>query len=212
MKRLLVTLFAVLIAPFATANDLKPGQDYIVLDQPISSNAPGKVEVVEFFSYMCNHCMDFNPILKDWTAKQAKDVSVRMVPVSLGRPAWDRLSALFYAAEMTGNLDRLHAAAFTAIHGERTNFSSNEKIFEWVAAKGVDVKKFRDAFESFGMQSQIRRGEQDYTNSKSDGTPSLVIGGRYLVNNRAIGSNADRLRIADGLVALARKDLAAAKK
>ena len=48
---------------------------------PISPAQPtedaAKIEVVEFFSYGCPHCAEFNPVLSAWVAKQQGDVVVK---------------------------------------------------------------------------------------------------------------------------------------
>ena len=74
-----------------------------VLDPPRPTEHPGKIEVVEFFSYGCPHCAEFAPILERWSAKQQKDVVLRRVPVSFGRPAWANMARLFYSLEVTGH-------------------------------------------------------------------------------------------------------------
>lgn len=198
------------VAP-ATAQ-IQLGKEYALIDPPLPSQAPpGKIEVVEFFSYGCPHCNDFNPFVKSWEAKMAADVTFRKVPVAFGRPAWERLSAIYYALEITGDLARLDQAVFTAVHGERFNFSSNDKIVEWAIGRGVDKTKINDALNSFGMQSRIRRGDQEFAAAKLQGVPAVVVAGRYLVNLHAVNGYGDTPRLINEVVALARKELAGKK-
>ncbi len=87
------------------------GTDYRKIAVPAPTPAPDKIEVLEFFSYMCPHCAAFNPRVIAWVAKLPKDVSFRRVPVGFERPQWLNLSRGFYALQVTGDYPRLDAAA-----------------------------------------------------------------------------------------------------
>jgi thiol:disulfide interchange protein DsbA len=174
------------------------GREYVLIEPPQPTDNPGKIEVVEFFSYGCPHCSDFHPLLSAWIAKQAADVVVRKVPVTFGRAAWSNIARLFYALETTGDLARLDADVFKAIHAERQNLFEERGINEWVAKKGVDPKKFADAFASFGVQSKVKRGDQMAQAYRIQGVPALGVQGRYLVGER---QPAENLATVDRLIA-----------
>jgi thiol:disulfide interchange protein DsbA len=128
MKRLVALLFATLISCFALsgpglAADLQAGRDYKPINPPLASPRD-KIEVLEFFSYGCNHCNDFHPLISQWAARLPKDVSFRRVPVSFNRPEWARLSRIYFALEATGDLAKLDAAVFLAIHEQRVPFKT----------------------------------------------------------------------------------------
>lgn len=212
MHRILTTLlgwFAALALCTAPAFAAEPqaNRDYtpIVPAQPTQAPA-GKIEVVEFFSYGCPHCSDFHPTLSAWAAKLPADVSFRRVPISFSRPAWARLAKIYYALEMTGNLAKLDGAVFHALHEQRMNFATDEAVIDWAAGKGIDRKKFADAMTSFGMQSQVARGDQEAAANKISGVPALVVDGRFLAINGAATSFDDLLKITDALIDKARKE------
>ena len=114
-----------------------------------------KIEVVEFFSYGCPHCADFNPLLHAWAAKQPGDVVVKKVPITFGRAAWANIAKLYYTLEITGDLQRLESDVFKAIHVERQNLFEERALTEWVVKKGVDAKKSSETFNSFGVMSKV---------------------------------------------------------
>jgi protein dithiol oxidoreductase (disulfide-forming) len=208
MTRVFLIALSLIASVFALplqAQELELGKHYTLIDPPLASSAPtGKIEVVEFFSYGCNHCNDFHPLVAQWQGKLAKDVSFRRVPVSFGRPAWEKLSSIYYGLEATGQLAKLDSAVFKAVHQERMNFNSNEAITGWVSTHGGDAKKMNDALNGFSMKSQIRRGDDEAKVAKIGGVPAMVVGGKYLVNNAAATGYEDLLRITDALVAKAR--------
>ena len=208
MKRtLLIALSCCLtaIAGPTMAADLQAGKHYTAVNPPLTTPA-GKIEVVEFFSYGCNHCSDFNPVLHNWASKLPKDVSLRRVPVSFGRPEWARLAKIYYALEASGQLAKLDTEVFRAIHEQRIRFANDDAVVQWVASKGGDAKKFSEAFNGFSIQSQVSRGDQEASTAKVPGVPALVIDGRYLIKNDAANSYQDLLTISEDMITLAKKD------
>lgn len=179
------------------------GRDFVVLNPPVSTDDAAKIEVVEFFSYGCPHCADFNPLLNLWAAKLPADVVLKKVPVSFGRAAWGNAAKLFYALEITGDLKRLESDVFKAIHQERTNLFDEKTIVSWVSARGVDRKKFTDAFGSFGVQSKVRRGDQMAAAYKIEGVPAMAVDGKFLVASLQFEQ---QLAVADKLIARARSE------
>ena len=57
-------------------------EDYIVLDNPRARRAGEPIEVIEFFSYACVHCKNFEPLLDEWLEDQDEDVEFRRQPTT----------------------------------------------------------------------------------------------------------------------------------
>ncbi|KAF0163605.1 MAG: thiol:disulfide interchange protein DsbA [Rhodocyclaceae bacterium] len=210
MKRLITLLFVALVSSLAMsglgfAAEPQTGRDFKPITPPLPSTK-GKIEVIEFFSYGCPHCSDFHPFVSQWAAKLPKDVSFRRVPVSFNRPEWARLARIYYALEATGDLAKLDAAVFIAIHEQRVAFRTDEAAVTWAASKGADGKKFGDALASFSMQSKVQRGDQEATASRIAGVPALVVDGKFLVNNEAAGNFEELLKLTDAVIAKARQE------
>lgn len=179
------------------------GKDYTPIVPAQPGEEPGKIEVLEFFSYGCPHCADFEPVLSPWIARQGADVVVRKVPVSFGRAAWANIARLYYALEATGDLKRLETDIFKAIHGERVNLFDEKTMQDWLVKKGVDARKFSEVFSSFGIMSKVKRGDQLAQAYKIQGVPALAVDGKYLVGGKDF---AETLAIADKLIAKTRSE------
>ena len=210
MNRLIALLFAGLVSTLAAsgpglAAEPQAGRDFNPINPPLAT-AKGKIEVIEFFSYGCSHCSEFHPTISQWVAKLPKDVSFRRVPVSFNRPEWARLSRIYYALEATGDLAKLDAAVFIAIHEQRVTFRTDEAVVSWAAGKGADGKKFGDALASFSMQSKVQRADQEATAAHISGVPSLAVDGRFLMNNEAAGNYDELLKLTDSVIAKARQE------
>jgi len=182
----------------AQAQTGKPvaGKDYQVLEQRAQVEAPaGKVEVVEFFSYMCPHCNAFEPTFAAWTKKVPKDVIVRRVPVHF-LANFEVLQRMYYAMEAMNLVDKLHANVFAAVHNEHRNLNSAAVAADWVATQGVDRAKFMEQYNSFTVATKATRATQLTNAYRVEGVPSLGVAGRFLTDGTAKG-----IQVVEALVA-----------
>jgi thiol:disulfide interchange protein DsbA len=187
------------------APTLKEGVDWSPINPPQPGDTPGKIEVLEFFSYGCPHCREMHPLVAAWAARLPKDVAVRHVPVSFGRAAWANLVRLYYSLEAEGLLARLDQAVFDAIHLHRVNLFTDKAIFDWVGAQGVDKDKFRATYSSFGIGSKLARADALTASYKVDAVPRLAVAGRFNVLGNNARSPQELLTIAEALLDRARR-------
>src|SRR5574339_634003 len=62
-------------------------KEYKLINPPQKTESGKQIEVVEFFSYACPHCADFEPYLQSWEQRKPKDVAFKMVPMVF-RDSW----------------------------------------------------------------------------------------------------------------------------
>ena len=186
-----------------TGPALVPGTDYVAIPggQPMQP-LDGKVEVVEFFNYICPACYSFKAPFEKWEAQQPADVRVTLVPATF-RADFTTYAKVFYAAQALGVEQRSHDAVYQAIHLQRTlpgegDAMDENKIAAFYAAYGVDAATFKNTMDSFAVAGKLNQAKQFMTRSQIGGTPSLVVNGKYLVKGR---SWEDMLRITEGLIA-----------
>lgn len=179
------------------------GKDYTPINPVQATENAAKIEVLEFFSYGCPHCADFNPLLTAWEAKLPGDVVFKKVPITFGRAAWANIAKLYYTLEITGDLHRLESDVFKAIHAERANLFEEKALTEWVVKKGVDPQKFSDTFKSFGVMSRVKRADQMAQAYKITGVPALAVDGKFLIGGKDFN---ETLANADKLIAKARSE------
>lgn len=182
------------------------GHDYTPIEPAQATDNPAKIEVVEFFSYGCPHCSDFNPTVSKWSAKLPAEVTFKRIPISFGRAQWANLSKLYYALEATGELTKHDSAVFEALHVKGLKLYDDKSIFEWVSARGIDSKKFTDAYNSFGVISKVKRGDQMAQAYKIQGVPALAVDGKYLVLNEGITGHEDLVARTDKVIDKARSE------
>lgn len=177
---LLTLTVALGILPAVHAQQLTAGTDYRVIVPALPSDNPGKIEVIEFFSYACPHCHTLNPIITLWASRQPSDVVFRRLPIS-GSPFYTLMARLYYALESVGEVQRLDTAIFDALHNKNLRLVDEKSLTEWLASQNVDIRKFSEAFNAFGVDSKLRRAEQLRQTAKIGGVPAIVVDGRYQV-------------------------------
>lgn len=178
---LCVLAAVVLCAPRLAAAQLVEGRDYRVLKPQRPTSSPGKIEVLEFFSYGCPHCNDFYPLVTAWLAKQPKDVVFKRVAVGFGRPAWVNLARTYYALEADGDLQKLDGPLFHALHEEHRPLFDEPSIAAWVVSQGGDGEKFANAYASFGVNNQTVQSDQLVEDYGVDGIPTIAVDGKYVM-------------------------------
>jgi len=202
-RRFVSALAALAAVPVLPAFAQGAGGDYTPITPAQPTESPGKIEVLEFFSYGCPHCAEFSPQLAAWAAKLPGDVVLRKVPVGFGRAAWNNVGRLYYALEATGDAARLEGDIFKAIHLEHVNLFDEKTALDWIAKRGVDGKRFADTYNSFSVQSRVRRGDQLAQAYRVTGVPALAVEGRFLVGGKDYG---EALAITDKLIAKVRAE------
>jgi protein dithiol oxidoreductase (disulfide-forming) len=184
------------VMPLAVHAQGVEGTDYRKIEPPQPTMSPGKIEVIEFFSYMCPHCNEFYPLVTTWAAKLPKNVVFRRVPVGFNRPAWINLARAYYALQASGDLDKLDGALFHAIHEEHLQLFDEPSLADWVGKNGGNADKFATAYTSFGVNNQTVQADQIVENYRIDAVPTMAVNGEYLAMGQTLAeilANTDRL-------------------
>jgi protein dithiol oxidoreductase (disulfide-forming) len=208
---LLLLLLSILALPAAIAQTWTEGRDYFAVTPPQhTSVAPGKVEVLEVFSYGCPACNAFQPTLERLRKSLPANAQLAYLPASfIPAEDWPMFQRAYFAAEALGIAARTHQAMYDAVWktGElatsdpQTQRLKNPQPSIEAAARcyqrwtGVKPADFLAAARSFGVEMKMRTADEQILQMQVPGTPCIVVDGRYRVNN-------DSVRTADQLLAL----------
>ncbi|MCK2088381.1 thiol:disulfide interchange protein DsbA/DsbL [Thauera aromatica] len=179
---------------------------FTVLNPPQKSDDPSKIEIIEFFHYGCPHCRDFDPLVAVWKKKLPADVAFRHVPAIWNNAQLSGLARLYYAAEVSGTLDALHAGIFGAVQDDKRPLYTEEQVREWVEGKVADPAKFIETYKSFGVGSMVQRADQLARAMKIQGVPTIVVDGKYVTSASLTGSHESTLKVTDELIARVRAE------
>jgi thiol:disulfide interchange protein DsbA len=203
---------AVLLAAFAAALSLgaaaqmaapQEGNQYLRLQNPQPVDTGKKIEVIEFFSYGCPHCGEFEPILQGWLKTVPPDVQFRRIPVMF-QERWVPLAKIYYTLEALGEESRLSPDVFVALHAKGMPLWQDKTFFDWAASQGLDRKKVEDMYNSFGIGGKVKRAQMMAQAYKIQSVPLIVVDGKF-VSNR-VPSHAAMPPLIDALVAKARAE------
>lgn len=193
-------------------NAPEEGLDYVQLMPPQVTDAPGKVQIIEFFWYRCPHCYALEPDLEAWLQRLPADVQFRRIPGILNED-WAIDGRVFYALQAIGEHERLHRPLFDAIHREGATRLRGEAyakwVAEWLARQNVNMAKYDAALHSFSVESDMRRAAQLARAYGISEVPTLAVQGRYVLITGV--SRRKMLATADYLIGEARRQLAGSK-
>ena len=198
--------FAVISAALPFANIAWAKDPFVILNPAQKTDDPSKVEVLEFFHYGCPHCRDFDPLIEAWRKKQPADVSFRQVPAIWDNPQLSALARLFYAAEVSGELEAVHHQVFIAVQEQKRQLFTEEQVSEWINGKVTDSARFMAAYTSFGVNSMLQRADQLARAMRIQGVPTVAVDGRFLTSASMAGSHEEALKVVDQLIERVRKE------
>jgi protein dithiol oxidoreductase (disulfide-forming) len=199
MKKLVVFLVLLINSVVLQAAGYTEGVEYKVLP-PQPTESGDKIEVLEFFWYGCPHCYTFEPYIQTW--KKTKPANVEFVRVpAIFRPDWEVQARTYYALSNMGVIEDLHEKIFAAIHKDKQRLNKKELLTDFVVKNGVDRKKFEEQYNSFSVDTMVRKAKKKQTGYKLQGVPSIAINGKYLTSGSMSGSYDNLIKILDFLVA-----------
>lgn len=195
------------------------GTNYVVLDQAQPTSVPpGKVEVMEVFSYACPFCNQFQPYMHALERSLPKNAQMVFLPASFNpNEDWPMFQRAYFAAQSLGIADRTHQAMFDAVwktgqlavedpttHTLKSPLPSLEDAARcYSQLTGVNPQTFLAAAHSFGVETRIREADAQIMAMQVPGTPCIVVGGKYRVDMSSLHSRDDLIPLVRFLVAKA---------
>lgn len=186
------------------------GRDYAVLNQPQRTNvAPGKIEVLEVFSYGCPACNGFQPTMELLRKSLPPNAQLAYLPAAFNKAEdWPMYQRAYFAAQALGIAERTHQLMFDAVWktGELANIDaqthalkSPQPTIEQAARAyarwtGVKAEDFLGMAQSFTVDGKMRSADAQVLAMQVPGTPCIVVDGRYRI--------ADSIRAANQLIPL----------
>lgn len=200
VARVVVTMvLAAVFSVSALAASFEDGRHYETLSNPVRTETPGKIEVVETFWYGCPACYSFKPLIEAWEQELADDVVFSMLPAALNR-SWETHARAFIALEAMGQLDAAHDALFKALAGEQRRLDTPQLLADFVAQHGVDAQEFLDAYNSFGVNARLQKTQAKIRSAQITSVPTMLVNGKYKVSGSTAGSFENVLRVVDFLI------------
>lgn len=198
---------AVAESPEATMDwKYSEGRHYtrLVPTQPTVGGAD-KVEVAEFFYYMCPHCDSFEPVIKGWEANKPANVRFVQVP-AMWNNILVRHARMYYTAQVLGrngtisDSEAFHSSVYDEVHRRGNRLATETSIQALFERHGVDADTFERTWNSFEVAQKLRVAEDLARRYGIRSTPTIVVNGKFRTDGSTAGSTANLLDLIDELI------------
>ncbi|HIG41851.1 MAG: thiol:disulfide interchange protein DsbA/DsbL [bacterium] len=174
------------------------GEHYTLLENPRRIRGD-KIEIMEFFSYGCIHCYNFDDDLADWVEAHEDTITFIRTPV-LANELWRNYGRAYYAMEELGMLEENHARLFREVHDGRKILGSADKLASLLASGDVSQESIATAYSSTIVNQKIARADSLSRRFKIATVPNVVVNGKYLVKSTREVGLARMLDVMDYLI------------
>ncbi|HDL5375374.1 TPA: DsbA family protein [Mannheimia haemolytica] len=180
LKTVLVALSALFaFNATAVAADPTAGKEYIEVRKAPSAQK----EVVEFFSFYCPHCYDFElsyKIPSQIKEKLPSDSKLVQYHVNfLGRQS-ENLTRAWALAMALGAEDKVKTALFEA--AQKDAFKSMDDIRAVFIANSISAEQFDSGINSFAVNGLVNKQVQLAEDFQIRGVPAFFVNGQYQLN------------------------------
>jgi thiol:disulfide interchange protein DsbA len=193
--------------PSGAQQRARPSYEYRLIDpQPVA--VLDRIEVVEFFWYGCPYCYQLQAPMESWLRRKPEDVTLRRIP-AIFRESWVPHARLYYTLDALGEVPRLHQTVYRAVHEERIALNSADGTGEWAAQNGIEASRWLAAYNSPEVDRKVEDSRRFTRTYQIQGTPSLIVDGRFLTSSGMSETVAGVIPILDDLIQLAREQRSA---
>ena len=172
---------------------------YEIISPAQPTQHPDKIEVIEFFWYGCPHCYSFEPLLDKWSKNLPKNVEFIRQPAAFNE-LWSKHAKAYYTAEALGVVDKVHADLFDAIQNKKESLDTEEALAKFFLTHGVNETQFKEAYNSFVVDSKMRQAPLMAARYGITGVPAIIINGKYKTNVTLAGSHEKMIEVMDQLI------------
>ncbi|KEY59807.1 thiol:disulfide interchange protein DsbA [Serratia sp. DD3] len=187
MKKIYLALVGMLMAFSVSAAQFSDGQQYITLKNPV----PGEPKVLEFFSFYCPHCYQFEEVyhVSD-TVKKSLPEGTKMTKyhVEFLGPLGKEVTQAWAVAMALGVEDKITQPMFDAIHKKQT-LKTPDDIRNVFINAGVSAEQYDSALNSFVVKALVVQQQKAADDLQLRGVPAIFVNGKYMVRTEGLDAS-----------------------
>lgn len=165
--------------------------------------APGKVEVMEVFSYGCIACNNFQPAMDRIKATLPANAQLVFLHAAFNSAEnWPMLQRAYVTAQALGIAEKAHQGIYDAvwksgelavvdprsgqIRSPQASILDAARVYSRLT--GVKVDEFMKVSSSFAVNAKVDAANQQIVAMRVPGTPCFVIDGKWRIEMRSLRS------------------------
>ncbi|QLK87153.1 thiol:disulfide interchange protein DsbA [Arsenophonus endosymbiont of Aphis craccivora] len=184
MNKFWLALIGLVLSYGVSAANYAEGTEFIKIEKAVQ-NAP---RVVEFFSFYCPHCYQFESIyhVSQTVAKNLpKDIKMERYHVDFLGPLGAELTKAWTVAMVLKFEDKVSPLLFEGI--QKTESINTPADIQAVFIKaGVKSEEYDAALNSFVVKSLVVKQQQAVEEFQLRGVPAIFVNGKYMIRNNGI--------------------------
>ncbi|WP_270222573.1 thiol:disulfide interchange protein DsbA [Kosakonia cowanii] len=184
MKKIWLALAGMILAFSASAADITEGKQYNTLDKPVA----GEPQVLEFFSFYCPHCYDFEQV---WHVSEAvkkklpQGTKMTKYHVEFLGPLGKEMTQAWAVAMALGVEDKVSSPMFEAVQKTQT-VQTVADIRDVFIKAGVKGEEYDAAWNSFVVKSLVAQQEKAAADLQLQGVPAMFVNGKYQIDQNGM--------------------------
>ncbi|MCS2147020.1 thiol:disulfide interchange protein DsbA [Scandinavium manionii] len=187
MKKIFLALAGMVLAFSAAAAQITDGKQYTTLEKPVA----GEPQVLEFFSFYCPHCYEFEQVLHVSDAVKKKlpeGTKMTKYHVEFLGPLGKELTQAWAVAMALGVEDKITSPMFEAVQKTQTvqTVADIRQVFVDAGIKGED---YDAAWNSFVVKSIVAQEQKAAADLQLQGVPAMYVNGKYQLNPQGMDTS-----------------------
>ena len=197
MKKIWFALIGLVLAFSASAAQFTDGKQYVSLPKPVA----GEPQVMEFFSFFCPHCYQFESVyhVSDAVRKNLpENIKVSKYHVDfLGGDLGPVVTHAWAVALALGVEDKVTGALFEGIQKTQTITDAASLKEAFINAAGISPADYDAAWNSFAVKALVAQQQKAAADVELRGVPAMFVNGKYMVNNGGLDTSSMENFVAD---------------
>ncbi|WP_174848415.1 thiol:disulfide interchange protein DsbA [Yersinia artesiana] len=181
MKNVWLALVGMVMAFSASAAQFTDGTQYQTLNKPVT----GEPQVLEFFSFYCPHCYQFEEVYHvPQAVKKSLPEGTKMTRyhVEFLGPLGKQLSQAWAVAMALGVEDKITPLMFEGVQKTQTVQTPDDIRNVFIKA-GVSGEDYDAALNSFVVKSLVVQQQKAAEDLELRGVPAMFVNGKYMIKN-----------------------------
>ncbi|MBN3080485.1 thiol:disulfide interchange protein DsbA [Pectobacterium sp. PL64] len=187
MKILFAAFTWAFLTASANATQFNEGKQYVALNKTV----PDAPEVMEFFSFNCPHCYQFEQVIhvsEKVAEKLPENTKIVKYHVEFLPPLGKELTQAWAVAMALGVEDKITSPMFEAVQKERRIQSIDDIRGVFISA-GVKAEDFDGAWSSFAVKALVAKQEKAAADVELSGVPAMFVKGQYQLNSQGMDTS-----------------------